>query len=74
MDRDGSVGVATRCGLDGHGSCPGGGTGFFAPVHTGNGAHAASCAMGIWSVSPGLKRPGRGVDHTPCLLLRWKKD
>ena len=37
---------------------------FSAPVQNGNGAHPASCAMGIGSF-PGVKWPGRGVDHLP---------
>ena len=35
-----------------------------APVQTGLGAHPASCTMGTGSL-PGVKRPGRGVDHPP---------
>jgi len=35
---------------------------FSAPVQTGPGAHPASCTMGTGSF-PGVKRPGRGVDH-----------
>ena len=35
-----------------------------APVQNGPGAHAGSCAMGTGSF-PGVKRPGRGVDHSP---------
>ena len=34
------------------------------PVQTGPGAHPASYTMGIGSF-PGVKRPGRGVDHPP---------
>jgi hypothetical protein len=30
----------------------------------GPGAHPASCTMGTPSF-PGVKRPGRGADHTP---------
>ena len=37
---------------------------FSAPVQTGSGAHPASCTMGTGSF-PGVKRPGRGVDHPP---------
>ena len=37
---------------------------FSAPVQTGPGAHPASCTMGTGSF-PGVKRPGRGVDHLP---------
>ena len=43
--RDSSVGIATRCGLDG----PGfefGGAKFSEPVHTVPEAHPASCKMG----------------------------
>jgi hypothetical protein len=37
---------------------------FSAPVQTGPGAHPDSYTMGIGSF-PGVKRPGRGVDHPP---------
>ena len=37
---------------------------FSAPVLTGSGAHPASYTMGTGSF-PGVKRPGRGVDHPP---------
>ena len=37
---------------------------FSAPVQTGPGAHSASYTMGNGSF-PGVKRPGRGVDHRP---------
>jgi hypothetical protein len=37
---------------------------FFAHVHTGPGAHPASCTMGTGSF-PGVKRPERGADHPP---------
>jgi hypothetical protein len=42
---------------------PGGGE-IFAHVHTGPGAHPASCTMGTGSF-PGVKRPGRDADHPP---------
>jgi hypothetical protein len=42
------------------GSNPGRGEIF----HTSSGAHPASCNMAIRSL-PGVKRPGRGVDHPP---------
>jgi hypothetical protein len=35
---------------------------FFAPVQTGSGVHEAPFTMGTGSF-PGVKRPGRGVDH-----------
>jgi hypothetical protein len=37
---------------------------FSAPVQTGPGAYPASYTMGTESF-PGVKRPGRGVDHPP---------
>ena len=61
--RDISVGIATRYGLDGPGTESRGG-GFSTPIQTGPGAHPASYTMGTGSF-PGVKRPGRGVDHPP---------
>jgi hypothetical protein len=37
---------------------------FSAPVQTGPGAYPASCTM-VTGSFPGVKRPGRGVDHPP---------
>jgi len=37
---------------------------FSTSVQTGPGAHTASHTIGTGS-SPGVKRPGRGVDHIP---------
>ena len=37
---------------------------FFAHVQTGPGAHPTSYTMGTGSF-PGVKRPGRGVEHPP---------
>ena len=37
---------------------------FSAPVQTGRGDHPASYTMDTGSL-PGVKRPGRGVDHPP---------
>jgi hypothetical protein len=37
---------------------------FSTPVQTGPGAHPASYTMGTGSF-PGVKQPGRGVDHPP---------
>jgi hypothetical protein len=42
---------------------------FFAQDQTGPGAHPASCTIGTGSF-PGVKRPGRGVDHPPLLAPR----
>jgi hypothetical protein len=38
---------------------------FSAPVQTGSGAHPASSTMCNGSLSPGVKRSGRGGDHPP---------
>ena len=38
---------------------------FSAPVQTGPGTHPVSYTMGTWSF-PGVKQPGRGVDHPPA--------
>ena len=65
--------IATRFGPDGPGIESGWGARFSAPVQTGPGAPPASCTMGIRSF-PGVKRPGRGVDHPPRLALGIKKE
>ena len=66
--RDSSVGIANHLGLDGPGiESRWGGARFSAPVQTGPGAHSASCTMGTGSF-PGVKRPGRGVDHPPISI------
>ena len=62
VDRDSSVGIATRYGLDGPGIESQWGASF--PVQTGPGAHPAFNTMGNGSF-PVVKRPGRGVDHPP---------
>ena len=55
------------------GSNPGVGLRFSAPVQTDPGAHPVSYTMGTESL-PGVKRPGRGVDHpSPYLAPRLKK-
>jgi len=66
VGRDSSVGIATRCWLDGQGieSRWGGGARFSAPGQTGPGAYPASYTMGTGSF-PGVKRPERDVDHPP---------
>jgi hypothetical protein len=46
---------------------------FSAPVLTGSEAHPASYTMGTGSL-PGVKRPGRGVDHLPHLAPKLKKE
>jgi len=46
---------------------------FSAPSQTGFEAHPASYTMGTGSF-PGLKRPGRGVDHPLHPAPRLKKE
>jgi len=45
---------------------------FSVPVQTGPGAHPAYYTMGIGSF-PGVKRPGRGVDHPPTSSTEVKE-
>ena len=74
MGRDSSVGIASRYGLDGLGIDSRWGARFFAAVQTGPGAHPASCTICTGSLSRGVKRPGRGVDHPPHIAPRLKKE
>jgi hypothetical protein len=62
VGREGSVGIATRYGLDGPEIESRLEARFSAPVQTGPGAHPAFYKMGTGSF-PGVKRSGRGVDH-----------
>jgi hypothetical protein len=55
-------GIESRCGAR-----------FSAPVQTSPEAHPASYTMGTGSF-PGVKRPGRGVDHSCHLAPRLKKE
>ena len=64
VGRDSSVGIATRYGLDGPGIESRWGSRFSAPLQPGPGVHPASYTMGTGSF-PGVKRPGRGVEHPP---------
>ena len=67
VDRDSVVGIATRYGLDGPGI---------------DFPHPSRSALGptqppiqwVPGLSPGVKRPGRGVDHPPHLAPRFKKE
>ena len=45
---------------------------FSADVQTGPGAYPASCTMGTGSF-PGVKRPGRDVDHPPSSSVEFKE-
>jgi hypothetical protein len=66
-----SVDIVTRYGLDGPGSNPGGDK-FSAPIQTAHEAHPASYTIGTGSF-PGVKRPGRGVDHHPTSSVEFKE-
>jgi hypothetical protein len=71
--RDSSVGIATRYGLEGPGIESRCGARFSTPVQTGPGAHPASYTMGTGSF-PGVKRPGRGLDHPSHLAPSLKRE
>ena len=73
VDRDSSVGVGACYGLGGPGIESAGGAGFSAPALTGAESHPATYTMGTGSF-PGVKRPGRSVDHPPHLAPRLKKE
>jgi len=73
LGRDSSVGIATGYELDGPGIESRWEARFSAPVQTGPGAHPCLYTMGTGSF-PGVKWPGRGVDHPPHLAPRLKKE
>ena len=66
VERDSSVCIATRHGLDGPGIEYLWVTRFSALVQTDPGAHPASYIMGTGSF-PGVKRPGPDANHPPHL-------
>ena len=66
---DSSVGLVTRYGLDGPGIESRRGTNF---PYLSRPAQPASFAMGTGSF-PGVKRPGRGVNHPPLSSAEVKK-
>jgi hypothetical protein len=61
--RDGSAGLATRYDLDGS-MIESRWRWFSATVQTGPAPHPTYYVMGT-GTSPGVERPGRGVDHPP---------
>ena len=67
MGRDGIVGIATRCRLDGPGIKSSWKARFSALVETGPGAHT------VFGSFSGVKRPGRGVNHPPPSSAGVKK-
>jgi hypothetical protein len=64
VGRDRSVGIATRYGLDDPGIESRWGREFLKPSRPALGPHPASYTMDTGSF-PGVKWPGRGVDHPP---------
>ena len=75
MCRDSSVGIATRYELEGPGiesRWGGGGVEIFRNFPD-PGAHPPFNIMGTGFLK-GVKRPGRGVDHSPHLASRLKKE
>ena len=64
MGRDSPVDIATRYGLDGSGFESRWGARFSTIVQTGPGDRPDSYTIGTESF-PGVKRPGRDVDHPP---------
>jgi hypothetical protein len=66
VGRDRPVRIATRYGLDAPGFESWWGESFSTPVHP------ALYTMATGSF-PGVKRPGRGVEHPPYLASRLKK-
>jgi len=71
MGHDSAVSIATGYGLDGPGIESRWRARFSAAVHPGPGAQSASYTMGTGSF-PGVKRPGRGVDHPPSSTAEVK--
>jgi len=73
MGRDSSVDIATRYGAGRYGDLIPVCSRFTIPVKTGPRDHPASYTMGTGSF-PGIKQPGRGVDHPPPSGARLKKE
>ena len=67
-----SVGIVSGYGLDGPGIESQWGWDFSATVQTDSRAHPASYTMGTGSF-PGVKQPGRGVEHPPTSSAEVKE-
>jgi hypothetical protein len=72
-DRDSSVGIATRYGLDDPGIESRWGRDFPHPFRPALGP-TQSCLQWLLGVFSGVKRSGRTVDHPPHLAPRLKKE
>ena len=76
MGRGSSVGIVTRYGLGVSGietRWGVGGARFSAPVQTDPGAQTVSYKMGTGSLSQGVERPGRGVEHPASSSVEVKE-
>jgi hypothetical protein len=73
VGRDSSVGIVTGYGLDGLVIESRWRRDIAHPSRPALGAHPASHAMGTGSF-PGVRQPGRDVDHLPHLAPRLKKE
>jgi len=71
--QDDVVSIATCYRLEGLGIETWWGARFSTPVQTGPGAHPASYTMDTGSLSRGVKRPGRGVQHPPPSSAKIKE-
>jgi hypothetical protein len=71
VGRDSVVGVRAHYGRSGD-QIPVG-TRISASFQTGRRAHPSSCAMDTTSLSRGVKRPGRGVDHSHSSSVKVKE-
>ena len=73
MGRDSSIDIVTRYGLDGPGIESRWGRDFphLSRPALGPTQPPIKCVPGFF---PGVKRPGRGVDHPPPLVSRLKKE
>ena len=71
--RDSSVGISDPLWAGRSGDRIPVGARFSAPVHNGPGAHPGPIQW-VQGPSPGIKRPGCGVNHPPHLAPRLKKE
>ena len=70
MGRDSSVGIATRCGLDGRGIDSRWGVRDFPHPSTPVLGPTQPPVQWVPGLSPGVKWPGRGADHPPPFKRR----
>jgi hypothetical protein len=73
VGRDRSVGIATRCGLDGPGMESWWGAGFSAPRQDRSWGPPSLLYDAYRLSFPGIKRPGRGFNHPPPSSVEVKE-